>query len=125
MKDSSKVPAIASIIILLLAIFGRWPYGFYTLLRLVVSLSAIYMAIKANKLGKPIWLWLMIGTALLFNPALPVQLIRSNWQALDVVALVVFGLSIPVVRERGAPKAMLLRNHAAFPRKVGRLLHRG
>jgi hypothetical protein len=96
----SKVPAIASIVMLFLAVFGRWPYGFYTLLRIVVCVSATYLALQARRHMKTFWLWLMVGTALLFNPVVPVALRRSNWQPLDFIAAVVFAISLLTIRER-------------------------
>jgi len=95
----SKVPAISSIIFLLLAVSGRWPYGFYTLLRLVVCVSAVYLVFQANELKKTAWIWLMGGTALLFNPLIPVRLGRSDWQVFDLMAAVVFGVSLAAIRE--------------------------
>jgi uncharacterized protein DUF6804 len=98
----SKVPASAFIVILLFATFGRWPYGFYTLLRLVVCVTAIYLAVQAKKLSEPIWMWLMVGTALLFNPIVPVTLTRSDWQPVDLIAAAAFAISLLKVRQRGA-----------------------
>jgi len=51
----SNVPAIASVIVLALAVLGRWPYGFYEILRLVVCGSAIYLAIYVHQLRKNGW----------------------------------------------------------------------
>jgi hypothetical protein len=98
-RKISKVPAIASIIFLVFAAVGRWSYGFYTLLRLVVCLSAAYFAFTASQLKMPVWMWIMVGTVLLFNPLLPVRLSRSEWQPLDFIAAVVFVIVLFVVRE--------------------------
>lgn len=79
---------------------GRWPYGSYTLLRLAVSASAAYMAVRAHELEKVAWIWIMGSMAVLFNPLVPIRLPRSNWQAIDAVAAIVFAVSIPMLRKR-------------------------
>jgi hypothetical protein len=94
----SKIPAIAAIVILVLGSFGRWPYGFYTLLRFVVCLSAIYLALAARRQNRGILMRLMIGSAILFNPAIPVTLNRSNWRVIDFIAAALFAVSVPAIR---------------------------
>ena len=91
---ASKGPAIASTVFLLLALLDVWPYGFYTFLRLVVCGSAIYLALHAASIRKTRWVWLMSGTALLFNPLIPVFLPQFDWEVLDVIAAVIFLLSL-------------------------------
>jgi uncharacterized membrane protein len=99
-KTSSGFPALASIVFLLLAVFGRWPYGFYTILRFVVCGSAIYIAVQAHAQDKSGWAWVMAVTAILFNPFVPVYLSRSHWQPIDFIAAVVFAISIAALRGR-------------------------
>jgi hypothetical protein len=99
-KQISKVPSVACVVVLLTAVFERWPYGFYTVLRIVVCLSAAYLAFEAKKLRKPRWMWLMVGTALLFNPVAPVGLSRSDWQPLDLIAAVLFAVSVSAIRQK-------------------------
>ncbi len=67
-KFLSKLPAIIPALLLLAAVFGRWPYGFYTLLRLVVCGCSAYLAVKANGMRNVAWTWIMGGMAVLFNP---------------------------------------------------------
>jgi hypothetical protein len=96
--EISKVPAIGSIILLLLAVFGRWPYGFYTVLRLAVCLSALYLATYAFRFGKALWAWVLVGTAILFNPLVPVRLGRSEWQPLDLIGAAIFVVCLKTIR---------------------------
>jgi hypothetical protein len=90
--------AIASIALLLLAVSGGWPYGFYTLLRVVVCGSASYLAVHSHAQRKSGWSWLMAGTTVLFNPIVPVHLSRARWQPIDFIAAVVFAISLAVFR---------------------------
>lgn len=79
-------PAIVASIMLLLCLLPL-PYGFYTLLRWVVTAVSVYYAYilyVAQKKG--VWMWLLIGIALLFNPLAPVYLgAKIVWNIIDVV----------------------------------------
>ena len=66
----------SSIALLVLAVVNRWPYGFYTLLRLVVCASAIFLAVQAQELAKNQWAWIMGAIAILFNPMAPLLRVR-------------------------------------------------
>jgi hypothetical protein len=96
----SRVPAIVSAAILLIAVAGKWPYAFYILLRLVVCGSAIYLAARAHRMGKTLWVWVMGGIVILFNPLVPPHLRRSDWLPIDLVAAVVFAVSVWTLRRR-------------------------
>jgi FtsH-binding integral membrane protein len=81
---------VAAVVLLVLAVLGRWPYGFYSLLRLMVCLAAVYTATKAVSVEMRGWAWVMGGTALLFNPIFPIYIRRANWRILDLAAAIVF-----------------------------------
>lgn len=97
MKEENKVkfyiwPAIIGIIFLLLSFFD-WPYSFYTILRIVVTIVAIYYAYYLyetfQKTG--FWFWLLVVIAILFNPIIPVHLYdKSIWSVIDVVVAIFF-----------------------------------
>jgi hypothetical protein len=87
------VPALISAAMLLAAI-GRWPYGYFVLMRWVVCSSAVFVAVVAYK-GRRYWgTWLYGLLALLFNPIIPVHLSRGTWRPLDVVAGIAMVISI-------------------------------
>lgn len=94
----TRVPAVISIIFLLLAVLGKWPHGFYTLLRFAVCGTAVYLAWTAAMLNRRLWAWLMGGGAVLFNPFVPVRFDRWTWQAIDFIAALVFAASFIFVR---------------------------
>ena len=96
--DVSRWPAAVLIAFLVLAVVGSWPYGVFTLLRFVVCGSAVYLAIQADAQEKQRWTWLMGGTALPFNPIVPVYLTREIWQVLDLIVAGVFAVSLPALR---------------------------
>jgi hypothetical protein len=83
---AGKLPAIIPALLLLAAVFGRWPYGFYTVMRLVVCGCSVYLAVKANGMRNVAWTWIMGGMAVVFNPILPIRIHRSGWQVVDALA---------------------------------------
>jgi hypothetical protein len=96
-------------------------YDFYVLLRIVVWAVAGHTAWLAYS-RKPkfwqIWLRLLGGLAVLFNPIAPFYLSRETWRVLDGAAVGVLLLSIPFVtgnrREGTIHKRRTLRWHSPF-----------
>jgi len=102
-----KVPSIVLAIVgaMLWAATLRWPYGYYSLLRLVVCGSAAFegcSGLMASK--KSVVSWIAIGIALLFNPLIPVYLHKADWVPIDVAVGVCYA-SLAVVRFRSEQKA--------------------
>lgn len=62
-----------------------WPYGYYTLLRLVITGSAIYYAYHAHSLNKNGWMWIFIFSAMLFNPLIPIHLDKETWTPINII----------------------------------------
>ncbi|GAF92770.1 unnamed protein product [marine sediment metagenome] len=83
------VPAGALLIALL-----PLPYGFYTLMRLVVCGAAIILAYQEYLLHNQMSGWLVIFAvlALLFNPLIPIYLTREIWAPIDIGAAIIFVL---------------------------------
>ena len=75
------IPAIA----LLVAIFPM-PYGYYTMLRIIICAAGLYLAWREfNKTGKPSrWFYFFGFCAVLFNPILPVHLTREIWLPINL-----------------------------------------
>jgi hypothetical protein len=71
-------------ILLLVAAFNKYPYGFYMVLRLVTTVGAIYWAWRVHQVGLPGWTWVFAALALLMNPVLPIRMHRSDWQPIDL-----------------------------------------
>ena len=87
---SIKLPIVASIVLLLLAILPL-PYGYYTFLRLVVCPTAIFLAWISYKRQRASWMWGMTLIGILFNPFIPIYFGRELWIIIDIVIAVVFG----------------------------------
>ncbi len=88
-------------VVLLIAAGGRWPYDYYTLLRMVVCVVSAHCAYVAYRASSRISTGssrlsgrvLAFGfIALLFNPFVPVYLARDTWRPIDLaVAIVLIG----------------------------------
>ena len=100
-----KTLAVASAIFALLAVWSRWPYGTYTILRFVLCALSVYLAVRSYGLGQRAWVWIAGIMAALFNPFFPVHLQRSQWRILDfgaafVLALWAWKVRLPVSEQQ-------------------------
>ena len=98
-KFSNTLIIIVSIVILLLAILMKLPYGYYTILRFVLCGTSIYLAFNAQEFNKKQWVWVMGIIALLFNPIIPVKLDKATWTIIDIVTIVIFTIYFLISRE--------------------------
>ena len=98
-----KINKILSIIagaMLLLAIPSMWPYGYYQLLRWVVSVVGISNAYQTYKLKLNGWMITMVAVAILFNPIAPLTFSKETWVIFDlVVAIIMFVVSSKFKKE--------------------------
>ncbi|MCM8820139.1 MAG: hypothetical protein NC925_05015 [Candidatus Omnitrophica bacterium] len=97
-KEIIKYKNIASsiaILMFLLAIpAGIWPYGYYVLLRWVVTGTALFTLWVAYKLERKTWIGLMAITAILFNPIAPIHLDKETWVIIDFIVAILFLVSM-------------------------------
>lgn len=99
MKDKIKqknIFAIISAVMLFLAIPPLFPYGYYQILRWVITASAIYIAYLASELKINSWMWLMAFIAVLFNPLLPIYLNKATWAPIDFIVAIIFLISLKI-----------------------------
>lgn len=97
MADKIKLKNTLStiaIVALLLAIPSIWPYGYYQILRWLITGIAIFVAHVSSKLEKTMWVLAMSIVAILFNPIAPIYLAKETWVVIDLVTAVLFGISI-------------------------------
>ena len=78
------VLTILGAVFLLIAAVGKHPYGFYMVLRLVITVGAVYWAWSVYKVGQRAWTWIFVAVALLLNPFLPIHMQRAQWQSIDL-----------------------------------------
>lgn len=84
-----KSLALLSAVVLLLAL-APLPIGYYTFLRIAVTLSAAIMISKEiNSIN--MWCILFGITAIIFNPIIPIYLYqKSLWMPIDIAAAILF-----------------------------------
>lgn len=92
-KRPHLIPALIAAIMLVGAL-AKWPYGYYTLLRIVVCGTAVFSAFLGYATNR-IWaIWPFGAIALLFNPLISVHLKKDTWQAIDLLTAIVFVVGI-------------------------------
>ena len=98
MDDQVKTETVHSgicAVVLIIAAFTEWPYFMYVLLRVFICGSSAYIARTLYSRNHVPLTWLFGAIAVLFNPVLPVRMERSDWQATNVIAAVIFiGFSV-------------------------------
>ena len=91
-KNSIALFLLIPAVLLIFAPLISFPYGFYTLLRLVVSITAgiiIYHSYKnASGINEIIILFAFILT--LYNPIFPVKLSREIWMPINFITAGVY-----------------------------------
>jgi|AntAceMinimDraft_18_1070375.scaffolds.fasta_scaffold09436_7 hypothetical protein len=88
----TMIPAIIASILLLLSFFD-WPYGYYTFLRVIVSIVAVYYVYYLYTIIKKQFFlfWALIAIAILFNPIFPVYIgDKTIWGIIDVIVAAFF-----------------------------------
>ena len=85
-------------IVVLVAAYADMPYGYYTLLRIVITglaLIQVYYLFKlcgrdARSMAINLSLVAFALIAALYNPVLPVYLARSEWQIINAATMALF-----------------------------------
>ena len=88
MKLTLLIPAI----FLCVVPFFKFPYGIYTLLRIVVTLSAAFVIYdnykKLNKVNVTIVIFSII--LIVFNPLFPIRLNKELWLPIDLITAAIY-----------------------------------
>lgn len=87
--------------VMLIIALAKLPYGYYTLLRIVVTVCAIVLAAEIKKRDNiGAWFVAFVFVALLFNPLIPIHLTRGVWAPIDVGCALMFAAHMYFVRDR-------------------------
>lgn len=78
--------------LLILAVF-HLPYGYYTILRIIITIIAGVCAYEELERSNKTFFALFSGIAILFNPLIPVYLSKSIWIPIDLAVALFFVLS--------------------------------
>lgn len=82
---------IAGALLILAALDLDYSHGFYTFLRIVVTITASACAWKAHQSGKVVTVVVACLVTILFNPLVPIDLDRSTWTPIDFLVALWFG----------------------------------
>tara|TARA_Y100000748_G_scaffold166295_1_gene139077 strand:- start:541 stop:831 length:291 start_codon:yes stop_codon:yes gene_type:complete len=91
--NSIKAAWYVPIGMLILAVFPL-PYGYFMLLRLVVTVAAAYVAYENFSKNIQNWGVVFVVIALLFNPFYTVHLDKALWAVIDLVAAGLFFINL-------------------------------
>jgi len=98
LNKKKNIALLIATAFLFLAMFGGWPYGFFTLLRFVVFASSVYVAWMAYEAKNEKWVWIFGFLAVLFNPFIVIHLNRDMWSVIDLIVGVFMIVSIFVLK---------------------------
>lgn len=91
LNDQSRRYLLIPAALLVLAVLPM-PYGFYTLVRIVVTLAAAFMAYTTYLQNSSLdWKVIALGfIAILFNPVIQISLSRTIWLPIDLLCAALF-----------------------------------
>jgi hypothetical protein len=95
--DNNKF-RFALALLLILAVFDL-PYGYYSFLRIIVTIYLSILAFYSHKNGHINTMYLLGGVAVLFNPIIPIYLSKGIWIVIDLATAVLIMLS-PIMMKR-------------------------
>ena len=84
-KDYQLLGAGVASLLLVAAAFGEFSFGFYTFLRLSVTVAAAAVTWRSHDDGKVITAVTAAIVAILFNPILPIELDAETWTPIDIL----------------------------------------
>ena len=88
-KQYLTIIALITIVILALAPL-HWPYGYYTVLRIVTTITFVGLVFDAHLRKKTPYLVIILGgIALLYNPLIPISLSKEIWTVINYATILV------------------------------------
>jgi hypothetical protein len=85
MKNSHLAPVWVYILAAALCLIAilEMPYGYYMILRWLVSLAALSILIPCFSVGKNSWAWVFLILLVAFNPISKINFGREIWRVID------------------------------------------
>jgi hypothetical protein len=99
MKKLSIIPPVVISSIMLLIAISDCQYGYYVLLRLVVSAVGLLLIWHSYNFKRMIWFWAFCLLVLVFNPLVPVRFDKETWRFLDAATAAAMLLYLWVARK--------------------------
>ena len=79
----SFLPPVVAALVLFLAMLSGLPYGYFQIMRWLVCAAACYGIYKARLGKQPVWVFVMVSIAILFNPVATIHFQRDAWRIID------------------------------------------
>ena len=95
-------PKTASIIIAVAMAFAfipSMPYGYYPVMRWVVSGMCVYLLTVSYKQTRESWVWIWGILAGIYNPIGPIHSTREIWTVLNIAMLIAVALHYRTTRK--------------------------
>ena len=82
------------------------PYGYYTVLRVVVCAACVFLAVRTLAKGKIPWVWVLGVAAVIYNPVFHIHFSRGVWSVVNVATIIMFVLALlPSAGQESATKS--------------------
>lgn len=78
---------------MLLIALAKMPYGYYTLMRLIVCGTFIIIFFQSLDLKNLFWIIISVTLAVLYNPILPFHLGKDVWVPINIISIVLMLVS--------------------------------
>lgn len=87
----TKLAACLIVVAVSIALIPSLPYGYYTIMRWLVSASCAWLALASHRQRLEGWTWCWVVAAGIYNPIFPVHSTREIWSIVNVATVVVAG----------------------------------
>lgn len=94
------LPQLVAMIMLTLAFSHNLPYGYYILLRWVVTATFSFLLYKSYHDISDTWKWILGIMVLVYNPILQLNLGRDIWTIVNIVTIIITLLTIFIFRRK-------------------------
>ena len=81
------LPQIVIVLMLLLALNPKNPYGYYIIMRVIVCAEYSYLCVLAIRSKETNWTWILGALAFTYNPIIPLHLNRELWSVINVLSI--------------------------------------
>ena len=88
-----KITRLIAAALLLLAVL-HLPYGYYSFMKICITIIAAYNAYESRNDAQKLWLIFFVAAAIVFNPIIPIYLkTKGVWMPIDIVFGIIFLVS--------------------------------
>ena len=85
--------ALVAIVLALGALTPTLPFAYYQIMNWVVAGAALMGAYSAYKGSRTVMQWILIASAVVFNPVAPLYFSTQVWQVADAIVVLVLASS--------------------------------